>query len=193
MDRSFKLILALGLPLFTIIVMLVDVRSTGLDPRQQAVKEYVQYRSTTLTQLLQAGQSTQARLPHHLRADMSKTSFGNSTYYQTGQRYDDQRYTEPVATPVWTLMTKTLTETLLEPLPTRPTTKPEHVGYAAGRPVPYPPNDLWCVQLTGADSAAPKVILVALHQDIFNAEWIVHEVTDPETVLATVGCQFSLP
>jgi hypothetical protein len=65
--------------------------------------------------------------------------------------------------------------------------------YRPARPMPYPPNDLWCVPLTNPDPAAPKVILVALHQDMFNAEWIVHEVTDPEAVLAAVGCQFSLP
>ena len=50
-------------------------------------------------------------------------------------------------------------------------------------PMPYPPNDLWCAQLSSPDPAAPKVVLAGLHQDMYNAEWIVHEVTDPAAVL----------
>jgi len=63
--------------------------------------------------------------------------------------------------------------------------------YPGQKPLPYPPNDLWCVQLKSTDPAAPQVVVIALHQDIYNADWVMHEVTDPETVLATVGCKFS--
>jgi hypothetical protein len=59
------------------------------------------------------------------------------------------------------------------------------------KPMPYPPNDLWCVKVISADPDAPSAVVVALHQDIYNADWVVHEVTDPETVLAAVGCHFS--
>ena len=63
--------------------------------------------------------------------------------------------------------------------------------YPGQKPLPYPPNDLWCVQLKSADSTAPQVVLLALHQDIYNADWVMHEVTDPATVLPAVGCEFS--
>jgi len=65
---------------------------------------------------------------------------------------------------------------------------PDYAGY---KPMPYPPNDLWCVKVISTDPKAPQAIVVALHQDIYNADWVVHEVTDPETVLAAVGCQFT--
>lgn len=65
---------------------------------------------------------------------------------------------------------------------------PDYAGY---KPMPYPPNDLWCVKVISADPKAPKTVFVALHQDIYNADWVVHEVTDPEMVPAAVGCRFS--
>ncbi len=72
------------------------------------------------------------------------------------------------------------------------TTHRANPKYPGQKPLPYPPNDLWCVQLTSADPAAPQVVVIALHQDIYNADWVMHEVTDPETVLAAVGCKFSV-
>jgi hypothetical protein len=71
------------------------------------------------------------------------------------------------------------------------TTQRANPDYPGQKPLPYPPNDLWCVNLKSADPAAPPLVVLALHQDMYNADWVMHEVTDPETVLATVGCQFS--
>lgn len=65
---------------------------------------------------------------------------------------------------------------------------PDRAGY---KPMPYPPNDLWCVKINSTDPDAPLAIVVALHQDIYNADWVVHEMTDPEAVLSAVGCRFS--
>ncbi len=72
------------------------------------------------------------------------------------------------------------------------TTHRANPNYPGQMPLPYPPNDLWCVQLKSADPAAPQVVVIALHQDIYNADWVMHEVTDPEAVLAAVGCKFSV-
>jgi hypothetical protein len=71
------------------------------------------------------------------------------------------------------------------------TTHRSNPNYPGLKPLPYPVNDLWCVQLKSADSTAPQAVLLALHQDIYNADWVMHEVTDPEAVLAAVGCHFS--
>ena len=67
---------------------------------------------------------------------------------------------------------------------------PEYAGY---KPLPYPPNELYCMKVSSADPTAPAAIVIALHQDIYNADWVVHEVTDPATVLPAVGCPFPLP
>ncbi len=72
------------------------------------------------------------------------------------------------------------------------TTQRTNPSYPGQKPLPYPPSDLWCVKLISADPAAPPAIIVGLHQDIYNASWVVHEMTDPATVLAAVGCKFSV-
>jgi hypothetical protein len=71
------------------------------------------------------------------------------------------------------------------------TTHRANPAYPGQKPLPYPPNDLWCVKLKSTYPTAPQAVVIALHQDMYNADWVMHEVTDPETVLATVGCKFS--
>ena len=154
MNRVSKIGLALLVPAVAVlVVVLVNNRSDQLDPRQQVVQAYVQYRGKSLSQPLVVGEYTEARLPQNFRPIMSELSYGDTPYYQTTQR--------------------------------------TNTNYPGQKPLPYPPTDLWCVQLLTPDPTAPKVVLAALHQDIYNAEWIVHEVTDPETVMAAVGCIFS--
>jgi len=64
------------------------------------------------------------------------------------------------------------------------------------KPVPYPPSDLVCVVLEDiAEDAMPsRLVYVALHQDLYNAAWIVHEADvlpvddDTKGDLAVLGC-----
>jgi len=145
-----------------------------------AVEQYVTYRRSTTIPTLTIQQVVQARLPQNFRAEMSKLSFGNAAYYATDRRYDqsDDHLTDVGVWPAAITATIVSTQT---------------TGYGGGMPMPYPPNDLWCAELSSADPGAPKVVLAALHQDIYNAEWVVHEITDPATVLPAVGCQFARP
>jgi hypothetical protein len=73
-------------------------------------------------------------------------------------------------------------------------------------PLPYPPDRLWCVLLSAEGAASGKpgggdrygVAFVALHIDLYNADWIVHQgrgnVTDPEFLegLSAIGCDLGL-
>jgi hypothetical protein len=49
------------------------------------------------------------------------------------------------------------------------------------RPLPYPPEDVWCVRLEHDGTYGPRVapaydvVFVALHMDIHNADWLVHK------------------
>jgi hypothetical protein len=44
------------------------------------------------------------------------------------------------------------------------------------RPLPFPPEEVWCVLLgRGSQATSSGVVFVALHQDIHNADWVVHE------------------
>lgn len=176
MNRLFKVFLALCLPVIAVVVLLLNTRSSSQpDLRQLAVLSYVAFKNARLAQPLTVGQYVLARMPQNFRADIGGETFGESVYYRTAQRYaaDEQP-----------ILTFPLTATMPPPTYTKS-------NYLPGRPMPYPPTDLWCVQLISSDPATPKAVLVAQHQDMYNAEWIVHEVDDLNTVLATVGCAFA--
>ncbi len=178
MNHLLRVVLVLSLPLIAIAILLTSSQQANPIPSyQMAANEYVSYRRATLPTLV-IKQYIQARLPQNFRAEMSKTSFGHATYYGTQQRYNQQ--------PDVKAWSSTITETTTISLT-------GHGSSGSSMPIPYPPNDLWCAQLSSSDPNAPTVILIALHQDIYNAEWIVHEVTDPDIVLPAVGCQFSRP
>ena len=187
MNRLLKVLLALSLPIVAVVILLLNARSEEPDLRQQAVRTYVFFKRMTMAQSLTIGQYVWASMPQNFRAEMSEDSFGNSYYYQAAHPYGRvAQATFPLSAtllPTQPHLTFPLSATL-------PPTVTQG-GYYGGMPIPYPPTDLWCVQLSSPEPAAPKVVLAALHQDIYNAEWIVHEVTDPATVLPAVGCRFS--
>jgi hypothetical protein len=56
-----------------------------------------------------------------------------------------------------------------------PTSEPLTIVVDSRRPIPEPPQALWCVLLETAPDGAPDVVFVALHQDLYNAGWLVHE------------------
>ena len=172
---------ALVLCLAAVAVAALIISNNRANPRpahELAVEEYMAYRRSAAIPTLTVKQYVEARLPQNFRAEMSKLSFGNAAYYATDRRYD-QSADHLTDVGIWpATMTATIVST-------------QTTGYRGGMPMPYPPNNLWCVQLSSSDPAAPTVVVAGLHQDMYNAEWIVHEVTDPETVLPAIGCQFS--
>ena len=195
MNHLFRVILVLCLA--TIAVTFLIISNNRANPRpahQLAVEQYAAYRRSTTIPTLTITQYAQARMPQNFRPDMSRLSFGYSIYYVTDRHYGPY----PSISSAWPL---TITTTPVPTITTTPvptitaTLVPTMTGiwYGGGKPMPYPPNDLWCAQLSSPDPAAPKVVVAGLHQDIYNAEWIVHEVTDPETVLSSVGCEFPRP
>jgi hypothetical protein len=176
MNRLLRLILVVSLPVAAIAVLVISNHQVNPRPAYNAaVAAYVAFQRTALSRQLAVTQITQARLPQNFQASLSKASFGESTYYRTTNRYDTTDESS------WAGVGK----------PTKTPAAVTSYAYHPTMPIPYPPNDLWCVQLTSSDPAIPKAILVALHQDIYNAEWIVHEMTDPATVLPAVGCTLS--
>ena len=73
-------------------------------------------------------------------------------------------------------------------------------------PLPFPPEELWCVRLKhghGSSTASKEralyaVVFVGLHMNMYNADWVVHEgsrdLLDPKLkeTLTTVGCDLAL-
>jgi hypothetical protein len=66
-------------------------------------------------------------------------------------------------------------------------------GASGSRAVPFPPSDVWCVLLE-AEGGNGRVIYLARHEDMYNAEWIIHESAGSPgdaalaARLAAVGC-----
>ena len=65
---------------------------------------------------------------------------------------------------------------------------------AALDPIPYPPDDVWCVLLK--DGGEQELVFAALHNSLYNADWIVHispaawGSAELETDLNSLGCTF---
>jgi hypothetical protein len=69
-------------------------------------------------------------------------------------------------------------------------------------PVPFPPKELWCVLLQqgGAEPGQQsyRVVLVGLHMDMYNADWLIHvlpgSASDPGVWgrLSQIGCNLGL-
>ena len=62
------------------------------------------------------------------------------------------------------------------------------------KPLPYPPEEAWCVRLDGSADVAGRWVLVARYEDLYNADWIVHEPAgdtpgQQAAILAQIGCR----
>jgi hypothetical protein len=69
--------------------------------------------------------------------------------------------------------------------------------YAASlQAMPYPPAELWCLLLK--DGHQEQLIYMALHNNLQNADWVVHIPSDPwgslqlQSNLQNLGCTFDL-
>jgi hypothetical protein len=66
----------------------------------------------------------------------------------------------------------------------------------SSRALPYPPRDVWCVVLTDA-SGSSRIVFTALHEDMYKADWILHEPAAERRTpllgewLASIGCDFN--
>ncbi len=73
------------------------------------------------------------------------------------------------------------------------TTHNQYPDYAAGlQPIPYPPEQVVCVLLEG--NGQRELVYVALHNSLYNADWIVHISPEPwgsailQSHLQILGC-----
>jgi hypothetical protein len=74
-----------------------------------------------------------------------------------------------------------------------------YTGKNGFKPLPLPPVEVWCVQLKGKGGSeslgiSDRLVLVAKHQDLYNADWITHmppggtSLSSAE-ILALIGCR----
>ena len=178
MRRLLGIFVALAVPLAVVGAVALTTYRPGLpDMGQQALDSY-------LSHLRQAGQPatviglSRASLPRNFSADLSGPTYGNGYYFSV--LHSDapvQTANSPLAGPSITLTLK------ITPMVQSP---------GDGRPLPYPPNELWCVRLQpdlasgDRDVPSPEVVLVARYGDMFVDAWVVHELP-PDTAASTLS------
>jgi hypothetical protein len=177
-------VLLLAIPL--IVMMALGFTFTLINVNQpQAwqgeLDRYLRYKNASPSAKYEMKAVVKASKPWNLSADMSKATFGESVYYQTDYRYSVE-------------------------LPHQDT-----LGLIAGNhpngslmPLPYPPEKAWCVfgesrinpdnSPDGAETTS--LVLIGLHQDLYNADIIIHETYAGsqdqviEKILESIGCEF---
>ena len=169
MSHIIRIFLAMGLSIAAVLIILLSTEHFGPHAGMDVfVAETIR---SAVGQDVVIEQYVEASLPRRFPRDMVKTWFRRSVPYSTTQ---PSILGQPISA------TDLVTYTVQN-----------YAGYVGS--LPYPPEDLWCVRLKSADPTVPKVIMIALHQDMYTARWGVHEPIDVEAVLAAVGCQFSNP
>ena len=179
MSRLLRIALVILAPLVLVIVVALSAYKPGPpDKVVTAVHGYLRYQESSSQQAGAVQQIMHAARPWNLTPLMSKATFGNSVVYQTTTNYDvpGSFGLRATATP-WP----------------REFPSQRH----ALRPLPFPPVDAWCVLLRQTGDASPGVVFVAQHQDLYNADWILHEPnaeSRPElnAIFSSVGCDLVL-
>lgn len=165
MKRVIVLALVVAITLGGVTWIVVS-QSGFTEPAQAALRQYADGRAVL--------RMARAARPWNLRPEMSATTFGRSVRYEVD--YNSQAIQRTVPTVIGTPGL-------------------DRVQIDGQMPLPYPPEDVWCVQLSTTREGQPHVVFVAYHQDLYNGAWVVHEpaVTGLADDLAQLGCDLSRP
>jgi hypothetical protein len=161
-------------------ITLIAINSNRSPDWKGDLTRYLQYKNSNIHAEYEIMSTVKARTPWNFTAEMSRGSFGESMYYQTDIRYS-------MDTPDHE------TDSIL------PKTSPK----GDLMDLPFPPVEVWCVFLKmedkrGDDLPAEEslsIVLVALHQDLYNSDFIIHEIEmttqtkTPGEVVKTIGCE----
>jgi hypothetical protein len=183
MKRIFGIVLAITLPAAILIAALSLTYRPGLPAKaQEKLNDYLQYQNAqSSVSVLTISQAQRIARPWNFTPEMSGGAFGDSFSYHTQRSYEELSATGQPAmmiTDTWQTIS---------------------AGGGGQLPLPYPPQDGWCILLAQAEQEQPKVIYILLHQDLYTADWIVHETPVDRSAeklqmdLDSLGCQVDLP
>ena len=135
---------------------------------QPAVAEYLDYQNARSAQAYTIRLSVRAEQPWNFTAEVNSLVYGSSQIFQTSVSYQDITVEPP----------QVIEDPARQPSDGR-------------KPLPYPPEEVWCIWLATGPDAQPTVVFAALHSDLYNAEWVVHELpgAPPQELLTAIGCQ----
>lgn len=156
-------------------LILALARSPGRNPEtwEDITQSYIKHRGWTLGQQVIIEQAVQARTPSHFTPEMNFHTYGGALcYYAVDETSDSYPSTRSVPY----LASDLTTGTLLNPYSNSPySSTTTGSGFRTSRPIPYPPTEVWCVLLKLASEDTYSVVFANLHQDMYNAQWIIHE------------------
>ena len=166
--RRAKILSVLFLVPIVIAATLHAVESRRPPDWQRQVNQYTAYMEQTSAERMTVHEVCPAQRPWEFHSEISAAAYGDSVHYQTDYGYTGK-----------------------------------NVGT---KPLPFPPQEVWCVLLEleqrgSADPAqegAYRVVFPALHQDLHNADWVLHEGAgdlisqDPMDSLSQLGCDLGL-
>lgn len=177
MNRTVLFVFGISIAIVVVILAALAYSEQHLsNPAQMALDRYLQYRNSTTSQFVQPAQLIHATMPSKFTREMSGTSFGDSHFYQTMVDYSN-----PVNVNLPNLATATPGLT-------------SATYWRGSTPIPYPPEDAWCAVLKEEDQPE-QIVIVALHQSLYNAEWLVHQPpaklgsAEMNIILSTIGCE----
>ncbi len=175
MTRTTILVFTLFSAIFVLTLAFLLTREQTLpDNTRAALDKFIGYRYPS-TQPVAIQQFVHATMPSKFTPEMSGTTFGESHFYQTMVDYGGASIIN---------------------LPNLPTATPGLVSatyWRGSTPLPFPPEDAWCVVLKD-EEPAEQILIVALHQSLYTADWIVHEpsaepgTAEMKNILAAIGC-----
>jgi len=147
---------------------------------QNEFDQYLYFKNSTSSQNYYVKKTVKAIRPWNFTPEMSLISIGKSAYYQTDFSYKEEPSDYDLRSSV-----------------------PAESHNDNLNPLPYPPEELWCIALqqekSSESSNSPEEItfvIVALHQDLYNADIVIHEIASEtknlleNQVLTAVGCTF---
>ena len=190
MRKATSLILVFIIPI-SVVAALILTGESGTPAWQTKLNEYILYQNINKSTALTTRSVTHASKPWNFGDEMSLPPWGDSVVFETAGSDID---TSQGITVSW------------QPILT-------HSLNVDGRePLPYPPDDLWCVLLQvsrsqtspfdptkGGTVSGYTVVFVGLHNDLYNGAWVVHESAYPfpspelNATLDEVGCRIELP
>ncbi|MFN2201084.1 MAG: hypothetical protein ACK2UO_07745 [Caldilineaceae bacterium] len=162
--QMLALTAAVAMTGIAVVLIVLPVRSS---PRMAAVSRYLAYQQQYAGVVLRTERQSKALSPEALLSSVGGATFGTGIYYRTDYSARADGYLDQDAA---------FGETLLS----RPDV-PDGL-----RPLPYPPQEVWCVwldQISSAPAGTERIVLAARHEDLYNAEWVIHAPTSSSSRL----------
>jgi len=177
----------IGFPLLAVALIFLGLwvaNKSTTPPWRSELNRYISYQTHSSTKSITIQRVAQASQPWRFNADMGNATFGDCFYFHADYCYNLDE--TPPSPPL-----------IFPPIQILSLSFPRGGDKALlSNPLTFPPEDIYCALLqTSIERHDTRwVVYIALHQDLYNAEWIIHEsansLSDPQLMndLAKIGC-----